>query len=71
MSADTLDRVPTDIRLFGFPVYYDWRADRNVVELRNQNGYCIRIEIRPEQAAESKLAAQAVAGKDKDDTRRT
>jgi hypothetical protein len=40
--------IPTDIRLFGFPVWFDWRVDRNVVELRNPNGHRIRIEIQPE-----------------------
>lgn len=47
------DRIPTDLRLFGFPVVYDWRADRNVVELRNGRGDSIRIVIEPEKAARS------------------
>ncbi len=40
--------IVTDMQLFGFPVYFDWRADRNIVELRNPDGQCIRIEIQPE-----------------------
>jgi hypothetical protein len=43
--------IPTDMRLFGFPVVLDWRMDRNVIELRNPRGDRIRIEIQPEPAA--------------------
>lgn len=37
--------IPTDMRLFGFPVFYDWRVDRKVIELHNPNGDVIRIEF--------------------------
>lgn len=42
--------IATDMQLFGFPVYFDWRVDRNVVELRNASGQRIRIEILPSDA---------------------
>lgn len=43
--------IPTDMQLFGFPVFFDWRMDRNVVELHNARGDRIRIEIQPERLA--------------------
>lgn len=49
--------IPTDMRLFGFPVVLDGRADLNVVELRNPRGHRIRIEIQ----RGSPLALDAVA----------
>lgn len=48
--------IPTDMCLFGFPVWFDWRVDRNVVELRNTNGHRIRIEIQPQKPEASSVS---------------
>lgn len=45
--------IKTDLTLFGFPVWFDWRLDRNIVDLRHPRGDRIRIVIQPEHGQES------------------
>lgn len=58
--------IRTDMTLFGFPVFYDWRMDRKVMELVNPNGHRIRIELfeLPDEQHPSTNAIDPVEGSD-------